>query len=214
VPAAIVFAAAPVQPTPRLKRRVASLESPFVVAADGGAATALAFGLTPDVVIGDFDSLAPSALSDLNDLKLERYPRDKDFTDGELAIRRALDVSPQELWLIGFLGGPRLDQALANVMLLTHIEIPATLLDERNECRLVRAGVPYAWRPETGEIVSLIATSGPVTGVTTRGLRWRLANETLRLGQTRGVSNEPVAEDASVSVDGGLLLVTRHFAAL
>src|SRR5690242_5078575 len=96
-----------------------ALERPFVVAADAGAATALAFGFTPDVLIGDFDSLEPDLLAQLRtlDVQVEEYPRDKDATDGQLAVERALAEQPEALYLVGFLGGPRLDQALANILL-------------------------------------------------------------------------------------------------
>ena len=52
----------------------------------------------------------------------------------------ALQQRPSRLLMLGFLGGPRLDQALANVFLLIGVETPAVLLDERNECVLVRPG--------------------------------------------------------------------------
>ncbi len=206
VPAAIVFAAAPVAPIPRLRARLALLGDAYVVAADAGATTALAFDLTPDVVIGDFDSLDPAALGQL---PLERFPRDKDATDGQLAIQRALQYSPSELVLVGFLGGPRLDQALANVLLLTTLDVRTVLLDEQNECVLVRAS--HTWTPEPTEIVSLIPLTPTVDGVVTQGLRWPLRDETLTRGDTRGVSNEPVGGAVSVKIREGLLLLTRHF---
>lgn len=213
MPPAIVFAAAPLEPTPRLLSRLADLSNPFVVAADDGASTALAFGRTPDVVIGDLDSLSSSTLVRLRSasIPVEEYPRDKDATDGQLAVERALQVEPSELYLLGFVGGPRLDQALANVSLLERIEVPAVLLDAHNECVLVRPGRPYAWRPEPTEIVSLLPPGLPAEGVRTRGLRWPLHAETLRSGDTRGVSNEPIGQEASVSITGGRLLLTRFF---
>jgi thiamine pyrophosphokinase len=211
VPAAIVFAAAPLNPSRRLRSRLADLREPFVVAADNGATTALAFGLRPDVVIGDFDSLEPGSLAALDGVPIETYPRDKDATDGQLAIERALRMQPNELWLLGFLGGPRLDQELANVLLLASVATPAVLLDERNECRLVRPGPGYTWRPEAGEVISLVPLSSEVLGITTTGLRWPLHDEALRLGDTRGVSNEPVSDEVHLSIEAGLLIVTRHF---
>ena len=93
---AVVFAAAPLTPSPRTIARLAALEQPYVVAADGGAATALAFGFQPDVVVGDLDSIAAPVLADLQrrGVPIETYPRDKDATDGQLAIERALVVQP------------------------------------------------------------------------------------------------------------------------
>jgi thiamine pyrophosphokinase len=213
VPSAIVFAAVSLALTPRLRSRLASLGSAYVIAADAGAATALAFGLTPHEVIGDFDSLDAATLGQLRakDVPIHAYPRDKDATDGQLAIERALELAPDELYLLGYLGGPRLDQLLANIMLLTQVEIPAVMLDERNECRLVRPHTDIVWQPEPSEVISLIPLTDEVQGVVTEGLRWPLNGDTLRRGDTRGVSNEPDAERAQVSIASGLLLLTRHF---
>ena len=177
-----------------------------MIAADAGAATALAFGFTPELVIGDFDSIDASTLGSL---PLERFPRDKNATDGQLAIERALQLRPSELCLVGFLGGPRLDQALANILLLARLDVPTVLVDEQNECVLVRR--EYAWSPEPHEVVSLIPVSETVEDISTEGLRWSLRGEPLSRGDTRGVSNEPIAELARVTVGSGLLLLTRHF---
>jgi thiamine pyrophosphokinase len=208
-----VFAAAPLRPTARTTSRLAGLDQPYVVAADGGAATALAFGLQPDVVVGDLDSIEASVLAEIRrrGVPIESYPRDKDATDGQLAIERALVVEPACLWLLGFLGGPRLDQALANVFFLARLTTPALMLDQQNECRLVLPGFEYAWPTEPGEVVSLIPLTGDVTGIRTSSLRWPLQGERLVFGDTRGISNEPAAPEARVSIEHGKLLVTRHF---
>jgi thiamine pyrophosphokinase len=165
------------------------------------------------VVVGDLDSIEPPTLAELRrrGVPIETHPRDKDATDGQLAIERALQVEPGKLWLLGFLGGPRLDQALGNVLFLARLATPAVLLDEHNECTLVLPGATRTWRTAPGEIVSLLPIGGDVEGVQTNGLRWPLSAERLRLGDTRGISNEPVAAEASVSIAHGLLLLTRHF---
>jgi thiamine pyrophosphokinase len=214
--AAIVFAAAPLQPTPRLRARLAAVADPFVVAADDGATTALRFGLRPDVVIGDLDSLAPATLAQLRarGTPIDIFPRDKDATDGQLAVERALQVDPRELLLLGFLGGPRLDQALANVLLLSRVAARTFLLDAQNEAVLLCPGQAHTWQPEAGEVISLLPLGGDADGVHTTGLRWPLSGGRLLFGDTRGVSNAAVAHTASVRLlNSGRLLVTRHFPA-
>jgi len=209
----VVFAAAPLTPTPRLRSRLASVEDAYVIAADAGASTALAFGLTPDLVIGDLDSIDDATLVALDraHVPIERLPRDKDATDGQLAVERALERQPTHLYLLGFLGGPRLDQFLANILMLTRIALPTTILDERNEARLLRPREYHAWSPEPTETVSLLAIGEDAHGVRTTGLRWPLNGDRLYLGDTRGISNEPAAGEATISIERGLLLVTRHF---
>jgi thiamine pyrophosphokinase len=211
--AALIFGGAPVFVTDRLTRRLAQLDRPFVVAADAGAETAMRLGFVPDVVLGDFDSIDAAALGDLRarGVRIEAYPTDKDATDGQLAIERALTAQADELVVVGFLGGPRLDQELANVLLLPTLPAATTLVDGSNECRLLRAGERWTWAAERDEVVSLLPLWADAEGVHTEGMRWRLRGDTLRAGSTRGVSNEPVQEQVAVSLGSGRLLVTRHF---
>ena len=60
---------------------------------------------------------------------------------------------------------------------------------------------------EVGDLVSLLPVGGDADGVRTRGLRYPLSGERLRLGESRGLSNVVQATPASVSLDGGALLV-------
>ncbi len=210
---AVLFGGVRIAPSPRLRERLRTLARPYVVAADAGAASAFAFGYVPDVVIGDLDSIDAETLARIEReaVPVEPYPRDKNATDGQLALERALREQPGETYLLGFLRGPRLDHAVANVLLLALAPPGTVLLEEQNECWLVRSGESHAWRPDPGEIVSLIPLSGDATGVTTQGLRWPLADAVLRLGDTWGLSDEPLETDVRVSLGGGLLLVTRHW---
>src|SRR5207244_5922672 len=84
----------------------------------------------------------------------ETYPRDKNATDGQLAVERALQTAPAAVWLLGFLGGPRLDQSVANMLLLTRIDVQMILMDEMNECVLLRPHTEFGWTPAPKHIVS------------------------------------------------------------
>jgi thiamine pyrophosphokinase len=215
---AVVFGAAPCEIGPRLRARFGTFDRVVIVAADGGAATALDLGLTPDVVLGDFDSIEPARLDVLRGrgIRLESFPREKDVTDGELAVQHALRMLPAgaEVLLLGFLGGPRVDHELANALLLARLPSGCALVDERTEVRLLRDGQRFDWAPEVGEVVTLLALSGTAEAVSTHGLRWELRAATLELGSTRGVSNETLGGAAAVAVGRGLLLVVRHFVTL
>jgi thiamine pyrophosphokinase len=211
--AAVVFGGVPVAPSQRLGARLSALDNPYVVAADRGATTALAFGYVPDLVVGDLDSIEASTVAELTrrNVQVEHYPRDKDLADGQLAMEKALGVEPDTLLLVGFLRGPRLDHEVANLMALTLLPPGSVLLDEDNECVLLRSGENREWDAEPGELVSLVPLGSDAHGIFTRGLRWALGGDTLYLGHTRGISNEPTAPRVGVSLDAGTLLLMRHF---
>lgn len=182
----------------------------LLIAADGGAHHIRALGRTPDIVVGDLDSIDPAELNELRtqNVAIEQYPREKDETDLELAIDRALREGADEICLVGVAGG-RLDQALANMLILAQREwpVPLTLIDGDQRAALLRGPGRMLLHGSVGDTVSAIPLSAEVTGITYRGLRYPLADATIALGSTRGVSNEMAAEEAEVVIERGLLLI-------
>jgi thiamine pyrophosphokinase len=184
-----------------------------LVCADGGARAALAFHLRPQRVIGDFDSLTDEELSALEraGAELERYPTHKDETDLELALLYAASIGAEEIIILGALGG-RLDQTVANVMLLA-----MPVLADRRVCIaagdeqtfIIPAGVTFPLSGQAGDVVSLIPFGGDAHGIRTEGLEYPLHDESLFFGPARGVSNVMLGERASVFVRAGRLLCVQ-----
>jgi len=189
----------------------------WIIGADGGAARALDWGLTPQVVIGDMDSL-PDGLRDeleARDSCFIEHPRAKDETDLELALTYAIEQGAQEVVVLGALGG-RLDHTLANLLLLTLPSLEGALVrivDGAGEVLLVGNGKAITLQGCPGDLVSLLPIGGDASGVTTTGLAWALQNDMLRFGFSKGVSNEMTAHQARVEVEQGLLLVVHGPAA-
>lgn len=182
-----------------------------VVAADSGAEYAAALGLTIDLAVGDFDSVRPEVLAALvaAGTEIERHPDAKDATDLEMGLSAARRFDATDVVVVGGHGG-RIDHFIANALLLAspafadlrvvaHVG-PARLTVIHDHARLT--GQP-------GDLVSLLPVAGPVTGVSTRGLLYRLDGEDLAPGSTRGVSNELAESVADVSVVGGALLIVQ-----
>jgi thiamine pyrophosphokinase len=90
-----------------------------VVAADRGADHALALGLRVDVAVGDFDSISPAGLAELerSGARVERYPVAKDACDLELALDAALSLRPRRILVVGGAGG-RLDHLVGELLLV------------------------------------------------------------------------------------------------
>jgi thiamine pyrophosphokinase len=180
----------------------------ILYAADGGTRHALALGLLPSVIIGDLDSLALDQQHWLTaqGVEIRQYPRDKDYTDLELALHSAIEAGYREICIMGALGG-RLDQTLGNISLLTSAEfagLDIRIDDGLEEAFFTRNRCEIHGRP--GDIVSLIPWGGKVNGISTDGLRWPLHNEELFPEKTRGISNEILSEVATIEVISGLLL--------
>ena len=183
----------------------------LVVAADGGLDRAVSLGLAVDVVVGDLDSASPAALehAEANGARIVRHPQAKDATDLELALDEAAALGASRVLVVGSDGG-RLDHLLASLALLaadryTALEIDA-LVGEAY-VHVVRGA--RRLHGAAGELVTLLPLGGPAAGVTTEGLEYPLAGETLAPGSTRGVSNLFVRDVALVTVASGVLLAIR-----
>jgi thiamine pyrophosphokinase len=197
----------------------------LVVAADGGWDKAAGLGLRPALLVGDADSLPEARYDALatEGVPIERSPTAKDESDAELAILAALRRGATDVTILGALGGKRFDHALANVSLLwlpDPAAVAIELLDATTRVRLLRApaagGVPARLELEgrAGDLVSLLPLGGPALGVSTAGLAYPLADETLSPGPARGLSNVRLTPRASVSLrDGSLLIVETRMEA-
>ena len=194
------------------KARVLIRVEDYIICADGGTRHADALGIQPDLIIGDLDSADEALLQKLRGAgaNVASYPQDKDETDLELAIHRAIPLEPQQIVIVAALGG-RLDQTLANITLLGDPGLGAhdvKLDDGVEEILLCRARAEVHGR--IGDLVSLIPWQGAVTEVETAHLKWPLHRETLHPEKTRGISNEMTADTASISVASGQLLLVHR----
>ena len=182
-----------------------------VIAADSGAAWLDAVGRQPDLVIGDMDSIPPDLLERLTarGVAIEMHSPDKEVSDAELAVVRAVEMGANEVVILGGFGGQRLDHELANVLLLTEGWNGAELRLVRGatSARAIEGGGQLKLEGANGDLVTLLPLAGDATGVRTRGLRFHLDGETLHLGRSRGLSNLIEAAPASVSLEEGTLLI-------
>ncbi len=196
-----------------------------VIAADGGARHAFGLGLGIDRWVGDGDSLGEAGIAELEaaGVLVERARPDKDESDTELAVLAALAMGATSLTVLGALGGPRVDHALANVGLLSMPELDGLavqLLAADVRIRLLRAPRPNGSLAtidlpgRVGDLVTLLPIGADAEGVMTRGLAYPLDDEPLLEGRTRGLSNLRDAADATVVLRRGQLLVIETPATL
>jgi thiamine pyrophosphokinase len=181
-------------------------EGDFVICCDAGLQAAQKWGISPDLIVGDFDSAAPPAESDVPVL---RFPVMKDETDSMLAAREGLRRGFGDFVLLFSLGG-RLDHTVANIQTLAFLEkhgARGALIGPRDTVRLLRNEKLHIPRRED-RTLSVFAYGGQARGVTLNGVLYPLEDATLDTSFPLGVGNHVTAPKATVSVaDGTLLLI-------
>ncbi len=199
--------------------RLAPAPGDRVIAADRGAAHVRAWGWPLHLLVGDLDSLGAEEAAHVaaSGVPIITAPAAKDETDLELALAHALAQEADEIIICAALGG-RTDHLLANVLLLARPELAGrrvTLADGRESIRLLRgssAPTHLELSGAPGDLLSLLPLGGDASGVTTAGLQYPLYDETLFLGQARGVSNVFTGARAGITLRRGLLLVIHTVA--
>jgi len=199
-----------------LKARIETWSPNYVIAADGGSRHASTLGLKIDLVVGDLDSIEDAQRETLQaqGTQFEHFQAEKDETDLELALLRAVEQGAAEIAVVGIVGD-RLDMVLANILLLTLEPLSPTRIE-------IWLGRQTAWliRPPgdkfegaQGDTLSLIPLNGDAAGVTTHGLAYPLQGETLFSGSSRGVSNVMERKVCRVDLEAGILLAVHTPAA-
>lgn len=180
-----------------------------ILAADSGTDHALAAGLIPYAVIGDFDSISPAGLTwAMAHAEVIEHSPLKDHTDTELALHHAAQHHPGRIILLSG-GGDRLDHTMAVFGALGSPELTGV---PHLECwwggqyAVVMHGPSRIRAAVTpGDLISLLALHGTCTGVTISGTQWELNDSELTTLSGYGVSNLAVTTRVQIAVSGGVL---------
>lgn len=172
------------------------------VAADGGASAFLRDGLTPDVVIGDLDSLPGMIPADWTIVK----DPDQETNDLEKALKFMLLRGITQVSVLGAVG-LRTDQTLKNLSVLMQFNPNFEKLifkDDQFDIFVVPRTFSSPGIP--GKTVSFFPISGRVQGITLAGFKYPLNNESLENGVRDGSSNEIISEELAVIYFHGTLI--------
>lgn len=177
----------------------------YVIAADRGFDSLMAYGVRPDLAVGDFDSLGHRP----NHPNVIQLPAEKDDTDMVYALRKGFELGYRRFVLLGGVGG-RLEHTLGNLQLLDWLAgqgAQGFLAGEKTAATCIRSGKTVVF-PETMEgYLSVLCNSGRAEGVDLIGLKYPLDKYTLTGDFPLGVSNRFLGKPATVSVERGSLLL-------
>ena len=189
--------------------RIAIPEDSLVICADCGLRHARAQGITPDIIIGDFDSYTEALPEEIPVLRL---PVEKDVTDTFRAVQYGEEHGFTRFHIYGALGGERIDHSIASLQMLRY-------LYERGEDAVIFHGnTVLRMQYGNGEVLryprfdgdfSLFSFTERCEGVTIRGCKYNVDRITLTNSFPLGVSNCILEENAEISLESGLLLVVQ-----
>jgi thiamine pyrophosphokinase len=193
---------------PPKKQRLLALvrEAKVVLCADGGANTALKFGIVPDAIIGDLDSVHAETL-----VRFQKVPAyedgDDETTDLEKTIAWAVKAKYDYITVVGATG-KRLDHSIGNIGVVAKFYPDAIVrfIDDSGELSYI--GRELSFEARKGDVISLIPLSR-CEGIVTDGLLYALNGEALELGVREGTSNVVTSSPVRITVKNGHLLLFR-----
>jgi thiamine pyrophosphokinase len=177
----------------------------FVIGIDAGAETLLESGVKVDLAIGDFDSLKnKDLLKKINHLE---YPKEKDYSDTEIAVTHAISLGYDEIILTNMLGG-RTDHLLFNISILYRIfkeGKPTKILESKEEIYIFDKSIEA--QTDINDIVSIFPLLGKVVFEESKGLYYPLKGKSVELGETLTLSNTAVSNPVYVELKEGVAIL-------
>ena len=177
------------------------------IAIDKGAEIFIDNNVIPDYVVGDFDSINEKYKDKINSFNIVKFPKEKDYTDSEIALKRAFRLDAHEIIMLG-MTGKRVDHMLGNLGLLDislRRGVNAYIIDDLNKIFLKDKN--FSLEGNKGDIVSFYAYSSVVKNLNIRNAKYELENYDLDPFEGLCNSNEFLLGDMQVSFDFGKLLV-------
>lgn len=177
------------------------------IAIDKGTEVFIENNITPDYVVGDFDSIDAKYLEKVRSFKFSEFPEVKDYTDSDIALRQAIKLNSSEIIMLG-MTGKRLDHFFGNIGLLKTAlkkKIPAYIIDDINTIFLKDES--FSIKKNYGENVSFYALDETVKNLSIENAKYELENYDLDPFESLCNSNEFLDKEININFTKGKLLV-------
>jgi len=190
------------------KYKLSPKESDFIIAVDGGYDHLKQQKIVPNFTIGDFDSVK----SQLPETSIKRLPRDKDDSDTLAALKYGIKLGYRTFYIYGGTGGDRFDHTFANIQCLAYLSQRGChgLLFTKNEIITAITNDSVSYNKKSQGMISIFAYSPIAKGITIKGLKYTLTEESLSCDFPKGLSNEFIGTDSVISVKDGTLIIISH----
>lgn len=193
------------------KKWLLAVKADYIIAADSGVEYAMKIGCRVDYLLGDYDSADKNIITQCrnNNIDMVAYPKEKDYTDTELAVRKAIECGGNPIYILGATG-TRLDHTMANIynmkMALDNNR-KCYIVNPNNRIQLIKDTAIISKDKQYGKYVSILPYTDKVTKITMTGFYYPLKNYDLCKGVSVGISNEIVEDTAKIELEDGIIIL-------
>lgn len=178
--------------------------SDFIIAADNGLSVLDELNITPDLIIGDLDSVPENVLIKYKKIPLEKYAREKDLTDSEISLQKAISLKPKKISLLAMTGS-YFDHSLANIINLYRNYEPNIETEVITHNAVI---FPITFKREFSGLSDRrfsLFPIGKVSGISITGAKYHLKNPDFK-ATDYSISNVIEANHFSIEIKNGFLL--------
>ena len=184
----------------------------ITIGVDSGLAFLYHNQVMPTHIVGDFDSVEKEIIAyykEETEVPIREFNPVKDATDTEIAVRMAIELEVEELWILGATG-TRLDHVMANIQVLKialDVGMKTYIIDNYNRISLAKREICLSKKDAFGPYFSIFPLGGIIEGVNIIGAKYPLQNYTLYPYDSRCVSNQILEKDVHITFPEGILIL-------
>lgn len=184
----------------------------FMIGVDSGNLFLYEHQMTPDYIVGDFDSLPGETVNYYKhetNVPIREFDPVKDYTDTEIAVRLAMEKGCESIYLYGATG-TRLDHVLGNIQTLSiphHAGIHAEIRDSHNRIRVIEKEEVLYKEKMFGPYFSVFPLDGIVEHFYIKGAKYPLTDHVLTPYDSLCVSNQAKEEKVTITFPKGLVIL-------
>jgi thiamine pyrophosphokinase len=179
-----------------------------IIAADGGANSTFKLGITPNYIVGDFDSIKPSVKKYYLDKSEIIYFERQDDTDVEKSLKFAIENNFETAYLLGGTGN-RLDHSICNLGIVLKFYNKIRIVIIHGKTILFPYSSDTKLETIPNETISLYAFDDKTT-ITSEGLKYPLHKATLQFGKRESTSNVALGNVVNLKIEDGIIFVIRE----
>lgn len=188
------------------------IQAEYLIGVDRGIEFLYDHQVMPTHIVGDFDSVKAEIVEFYQKetrVPIRKFRPEKDASDTEIALRLAIELGVQKLWIFGGTG-TRLDHVMANIQILKIAHdcgVKACLIDACNRISLAEKEVCLPRQESFGDYFSVFPFGGMVEDLSIEGAKYPLSHYKLCPDSSMCVSNEIQDDEVKITFPEGMIIL-------